>query len=126
MGGAYTVALVGFAENESATFESFFRLAARRPPAYQVQDEVMDAQILIVNADNLQAANKVAPSTTEASARRRVFVFFIQSSNSDGRHCAARARNTSSATGSRSEGSGLMMTTRTPRWCAPNTSPAAG
>lgn len=59
MGGAYTVALVGFAENESSTFESFFRLAARRPPAYQVQDEVMDAQILIVNADNLQALHLV-------------------------------------------------------------------
>lgn len=59
MGGAYTVALVGFAENESATFESFFRLAARRPPAYHVQDEVMDAQILIVNADNLQALHLV-------------------------------------------------------------------
>ncbi|WP_310566074.1 hypothetical protein [Hydrogenophaga sp.] len=59
MVGAYTIALVGFAENESATFESFFRLAARRPPAYQVQDEVMDAQILIVNADNLQALHLV-------------------------------------------------------------------
>ena len=59
MGGAYTVALVGFAENEAATFESFFRLAARRPPAYQVQDEVMDAQILIVNSDNLQALHLV-------------------------------------------------------------------
>lgn len=59
MGGAYTVALVGFAESESATFESFFRLAARRPPAYQVQDEVMDAQVLIVNADNLQALHLV-------------------------------------------------------------------
>ncbi len=58
-GAAYTVALVGFAENESATFESFFRLAARRPPAYQVQDEVMDAQILVVNADNLQALHLV-------------------------------------------------------------------
>lgn len=59
MGGAYTLALVGFAENESATFESFFRLAARRPPAYQVQDEVMDAQILLVNADNMQALHLV-------------------------------------------------------------------
>jgi len=59
MGGAYTVALVGFAQNESATFESFFRLAARRPPAYHVQDEVMDAQILIVNADNMQALHLV-------------------------------------------------------------------
>lgn len=59
MGGAYTLALVGFADNESATFESFFRLAARRPPAYQVQDEVMDAQILLVNADNMQALHLV-------------------------------------------------------------------
>jgi hypothetical protein len=59
MGEAYTVALVGFAEAESATFESFFRLAARRPPAYRVQDEVMDAQLLIVNADNLQALHLV-------------------------------------------------------------------
>lgn len=59
MGGSYTLALVGFAENESATFESFFRLAARRPPSYQVQDEVMDAQILLVNADNMQALHLV-------------------------------------------------------------------
>ena len=59
MGTAYTVALVGFAESEASTFESFFRLAARRPPAYRVQDEVMDAQILLVNADNLQALHLV-------------------------------------------------------------------
>lgn len=57
--GSYTVALVGFAQNESATFESFFRLAARRPPGYVVQDEVIDAQILIVNADNPQALHLV-------------------------------------------------------------------
>lgn len=55
MGAAYTVALVGFSQAESATFESFFRLAARRPPAYLVQEEVLDAQVLIVNADNAQA-----------------------------------------------------------------------
>jgi len=55
MVAAYTVALVGFSQAESSTFESFFRLASRRPPGYLVQDEVMDAQILIVNADNVQA-----------------------------------------------------------------------
>lgn len=55
MVAAYTVALVGFSQAESSTFESFFRLASRRPPSYLVQDEVMDAQILIVNADNPQA-----------------------------------------------------------------------
>jgi CheY-like chemotaxis protein len=59
MGAAYTVALVGFAQTESATFESFFRLAARRPPAYLVQEEVLDAQVLIVNADNTQALKLV-------------------------------------------------------------------
>ncbi|MDP3834017.1 MAG: hypothetical protein Q8Q82_08650 [Hydrogenophaga sp.] len=55
MVAAYTVALVGFSQAESSTFESFFRLASRRPPGYLVQDEVMDAQILVVNADNTQA-----------------------------------------------------------------------
>lgn len=59
MAGAYSLALVGFAESESATFESFFRLAARRPPAYAVQDEVIDAQVLIVNGDNAQAMHLV-------------------------------------------------------------------
>jgi len=59
MAVAYTVALVGFAQNESATFESFFRLAARRPPAYRVQDEVLDAEVLVVNADNPQAIHLV-------------------------------------------------------------------
>jgi hypothetical protein len=59
MAGAFSVALVGFAENESATFESFFRMAARRPPSYVVQDEVMDAQVLIVNSDNAQALHLV-------------------------------------------------------------------
>lgn len=59
MAAAYTVALVGFTQSESATFESFFRMAARRPPAYEVQDEVIDAQILVVNADNLQAIHLV-------------------------------------------------------------------
>lgn len=59
MASEYTVALVGFAQNESATFESFFRLASRRPPGYTVQDEVMDAQLLIVNSDNAQALHLV-------------------------------------------------------------------
>jgi CheY-like chemotaxis protein len=63
MEAAYTVALVGFAQHESATFESFFRLAARRPPAYRVQEEVLDAQLLLVNADNAQAVALVRDAT---------------------------------------------------------------
>lgn len=59
MRGSYTVALVGFSQQEASTLESFLRLAARRPPGYGVQDEVMDAQILIVNADNPQALHLV-------------------------------------------------------------------
>ena len=59
MAGSFSLALVGFPENESATFESFFRLAARRLPAYLVQDEVLDAQVLVVNADNAQAVHLV-------------------------------------------------------------------
>lgn len=58
---AYTVALVGFAQSEAGTFESFFRMAAdRRSPAYRVQEEVGDAQLLIVNADNPQAIHLVS------------------------------------------------------------------
>lgn len=59
MRGSYTVALVGFSQQEASTLESFLRLATRRPPGYRVQDEVMDAQVLIVNADNPQALHLV-------------------------------------------------------------------
>lgn len=59
MRGSYTVALVGFSQQEASTLESFLHSAARRPPAYLVQDEVLDAQILIVNADNPQAVHLV-------------------------------------------------------------------
>lgn len=59
MPGSYTVALVGFSQQEASTLEAFLRLAARRPPGYLVQDEVMDAQLLIVNADNPQAVHLV-------------------------------------------------------------------
>ena len=59
MRSSYTVALVGFSQQESSPLESFLRLAERRPPSYLVQDEVLDAQILIVNADNPQALHLV-------------------------------------------------------------------
>ncbi len=59
MRGSYTVALVGFSQQEASALESFLRLATRRPPGYRVQDEVMDAQVLIVNADNPQALHLV-------------------------------------------------------------------
>jgi CheY-like chemotaxis protein len=59
MRGSYTVALVGFSQPEAWTLVSFLRLAAHHAPGYRVQDEVMDAQILIVNADNPQALHLV-------------------------------------------------------------------
>lgn len=59
MRGSYTVALVGFSQQEASTLESFLRQAARNTPGYRVQDEVMDAQILIVNADSPQAMHLV-------------------------------------------------------------------
>jgi len=51
----YTVALVGFPPAEVATLSSFFRMAARRPPAYRVQDEPRTADLLLVNADHPRA-----------------------------------------------------------------------
>lgn len=59
MRGSYTVALVGFSQQEAWTLELSLRQAARHAPGYRLQDEVMDAQILIVNADNPQALHLV-------------------------------------------------------------------
>ena len=36
MSTPHSIALVGFSELERSTFESLFRLAARRPPGYQI------------------------------------------------------------------------------------------
>jgi CheY-like chemotaxis protein len=60
MRGSYTVALVGFSQQEAWTLELSLRQAARHAPGYRLQDEVMDAQILIVNADNPQALHLVS------------------------------------------------------------------
>lgn len=55
----YTVALVGFPPADVATLSSFFRLAARRPPAYVVQDDPRTADLLLVNADHPRAIGAV-------------------------------------------------------------------
>jgi len=55
----YTVALVGFPPAEVTTLSSFFRMAARRPPAYVVQDEPRTADLLLVNADHPRAIGAV-------------------------------------------------------------------
>lgn len=59
MRGFYTVALVGFSQQEAWTLALSLRQTARHASGYRLQDEVMDAQILIVNADNPQALHLV-------------------------------------------------------------------
>jgi two-component system, cell cycle response regulator len=49
---AHTIVLIGFASFEKVTFESFFRLAARRPPGYALIDDISQAQLAVVNADD--------------------------------------------------------------------------
>jgi two-component system, cell cycle response regulator len=67
MANPHKIALVGFTSFERATFESFFRLAARRPPGYVLVNEASEADLAVVNADDvatLRAAvdNKPSPS----------------------------------------------------------------
>ena len=52
MSSPYNIALVGFSSFEKVTFESFFRLAARRPPGYTLIDDVSLADLAVVNADD--------------------------------------------------------------------------
>ena len=48
----HKIALVGFSSFEKVTFQSFFRLAARRPPGYQLVENAADAHLAVVNADD--------------------------------------------------------------------------
>ena len=52
MSQPHKIALVGFSSFEKVTFESFFRLAARRPPGYQLVDDSAQAHLAVVNADD--------------------------------------------------------------------------
>jgi two-component system, cell cycle response regulator len=52
MSNPHKIALVGFSSFERATFESFFRLAARRPPGYVLVAEAAQANLAVVNADD--------------------------------------------------------------------------
>lgn len=49
----HAIALLGFTSFELSAFESFFRLAARREPGYQVTDNIAAATLVVVNADDL-------------------------------------------------------------------------
>ncbi|TAG27858.1 MAG: response regulator [Burkholderiales bacterium] len=52
MSQAHRIVLVGFSSFEKVTFESFFRLAARRPPGYVLVEDPEQAHLAVVNADD--------------------------------------------------------------------------
>lgn len=52
MSQPHKIVLVGFSSFEKVTFESFFRLAARRPPGYQLVEDATQAHLAVVNADD--------------------------------------------------------------------------
>jgi CheY-like chemotaxis protein len=51
----FQCALIGFSAFERSTFESFFRLVARRVRGCEVMDDVAQSDVAIVNADNAAA-----------------------------------------------------------------------
>ena len=59
MSTPHKIALVGFSSFERATFESFFRLAARRPPGYVLVVEPAQANLAVVNADDASILQSV-------------------------------------------------------------------
>lgn len=66
MSNPHKIVLIGFSTFERATFESFFRLAARRPPGYVLVSSPAEASLAVVNADdaavlNSAIANKPCP-----------------------------------------------------------------
>jgi CheY-like chemotaxis protein len=53
------IALLGFSRFERATFESFFRLAGKRTPAYVYTTKVSDCDFLVADADDIVACATV-------------------------------------------------------------------
>ena len=56
---AASVAILGFSTYERSTFDAFFRLAARRTPAYTLVTDADAADLLIVDADDLHGTERV-------------------------------------------------------------------
>jgi CheY-like chemotaxis protein len=63
MSSPHPIALVGFSELEYSTFESLFRLAARRPPGYGIVADAAAASLILANADDarVMAGLRVQP-----------------------------------------------------------------
>jgi CheY-like chemotaxis protein len=55
----YNVCIQGFSSFERTTFESFFRLAARRAPSYHCVDDLAQADIVIADADRSASMDAV-------------------------------------------------------------------
>lgn len=51
------VYLIGFVPFEKATFESFFKLVGARETQYKIVADVLQAQLVMVNSDNVAAVN---------------------------------------------------------------------
>ncbi len=76
MSNPHKIALIGFSSFERATFESFFRLAARRPPGYILVTDAAQANLAVVNADD--------PATLKAAVDNKPCAHVMLIGNSDG------------------------------------------
>jgi two-component system, cell cycle response regulator len=76
MSNPHKIALVGFSSFERATFESFFRLAARRPPGYMLVATPAEASLAVVNADD--------PATMRAAMANKPCAHVMLIGNADG------------------------------------------
>jgi two-component system, cell cycle response regulator len=76
MSNPHKIALVGFSSFERATFESFFRLAARRPPGYVLVATPAEASLAVVNADD--------PATMRAAMASKPCAHVMLIGNADG------------------------------------------
>ncbi len=52
MSQPHKIVLIGFSSFEKVTFESFFRLAARRPPGYLLVSDASQANLAVINSDD--------------------------------------------------------------------------
>jgi two-component system, cell cycle response regulator len=76
MSNPHKIALVGFSSFERATFESFFRLAARRPPGYVLVATPAEASLAVINADD--------PATMRAAMASKPCAHVMLIGNADG------------------------------------------
>jgi two-component system, cell cycle response regulator len=60
MSPSVRVAVLGFSKFERATFESFFRLAHKRQPRYELVTDLAQCELAIVNADDDLSVAKVS------------------------------------------------------------------